>query len=254
MSDNGGMNPFLATADTLRAAGFAILEPGQWLPWIAADADRLAGMAAHWRHLPPDRYLKDGGHYRFRRHASAIAHPGAATPDQAVERVAHRPHYQPTTYNALHGGILRWFDPIDRGLWEEPAFGALLGMLGKLFAAVRAEPAWYIEAHQFRIDASQEVGKPTPEGAHRDGVDFVALALIERHGVEGGATSLYDNSGQLLLQTTLRTPWTLMLLDDTRVVHETTPVHGTATNAYRDTLVLTYRAKGFMAPEPGQFA
>jgi hypothetical protein len=27
-----------------------------------------------------------------------------------------------------------------------------------------------IEAHQFRIDTAEGIGRPTPEGAHRDGV------------------------------------------------------------------------------------
>ena len=44
---------------------------------------------------------------------------------------------------------------------------------------------------------------------------------------------------------TLTEPWTLLLLDDTRVIHESTPILPTAEGGYRDTLVLTYRAGGF---------
>ncbi|MBV8854537.1 MAG: 2OG-Fe dioxygenase family protein, partial [Sinobacteraceae bacterium] len=45
-------------------------------------------------------------------------------------------------------------------------------------------------------------------------------------------------------------PWSLLLVDDTRVIHETTPIQseGEAACGVRDTLVLTYRAKGFQAP------
>ena len=42
-----------------------------------------------------------------------------------------------------------------------------------------------------------------------------------------------------------------LLLDDARVIHETTPIfpdHAVGEKGYRDTLVLTYRAQGFQAP------
>jgi hypothetical protein len=38
-------------------------------------------------------------------------------------------------------------------------------------------------------------------------------------------------------------------LDDARVIHETTPILADGAPGARDTLVLTYRARGFQAPE-----
>ncbi len=49
----------------------------------------------------------------------------------------------------------------------------------------------------------------------------------------------------------MQEPLTTLLLDDARVIHETTPIFpagGAAQNGYRDTLVLTYRSAGFQAP------
>ena len=49
----------------------------------------------------------------------------------------------------------------------------------------------------------------------------------------------------------MQEPLTTLLLDDARVIHETTPIlpgDGPAEDGYRDTLVLTYRAEGFQAP------
>ena len=34
------------------------------------------------------------------------------------------------------------------------------------------------------------IGRPTPEGAHRDGVDFVAVILVDRSGVKGGGSNV----------------------------------------------------------------
>jgi nucleotide-binding universal stress UspA family protein len=44
---------------------------------------------------------------------------------------------------------------------------------------------------------------------------------------------------------TLTEPWSLLLLDDARVVHETTPIQPVGAAGHRDTLVLTARAGGF---------
>jgi hypothetical protein len=46
-------------------------------------------------------------------------------------------------------------------------------------------------------------------------------------------------------------PWTTVLLDDARVIHESTPIQpldGAGEASYRDTLVLTFRANGFQGP------
>ena len=56
-----------------------------------------------------------------------------------------------------------------------------------LFPLLVAE-TWLIEAHQFRIITGRDPGKPTPEGLHRDGVDYVFISLIERHNISGGVT------------------------------------------------------------------
>jgi hypothetical protein len=80
-------------------------------------------------------------------------------------------------------------------------------------------------------------------------VDFVAVILIGRQGVRGGETRVFDAQGPLGVRFTLEQPWTALLLDDTRVIHESTPIQPEGERGWRDTLVLTYRAGGFQAPE-----
>jgi hypothetical protein len=43
-------------------------------------------------------------------------------------------------------------------------------------------------------------------------------------------------------------PWTTLLLDDARVIHESTPIQPVGEAGHRDTLVLTFRARGFQGP------
>jgi hypothetical protein len=153
-------------------------------------------------------------------------------------------------YNALHGGIERRFDPIAPAMIEQPAWSRLLLALGEQASRLRGAQPWFVEAHPFRIDTSDGIGRPTPEGAHRDGVDLVAVVLVARHGVKGGETRVFAADGPHGMRFTLGEPWSALLLDDARVVHETTPIQpaDAAQPGWRDTLVLTFRAHRFQGP------
>lgn len=226
--------------------GYARLGAPALAAMAGIDVQELDALRSSWGALPADAYLRDGGSYRSRRHSCFIQ---SLAPAELVE-VAHRPHWQPTTYNALHGGIERWFEPVETGVRAAHAWNRLLQALGGLFAQRSGVPRWYIEAHQFRIDATHGIGRPTPEGAHRDGVDFVAVILVERRNVKGGETHVFDASGPAGVRFTMGQPWSALLMDDARVIHETTPIQAEGRPAFRDTLVLTYRARGFQAKEP----
>ena len=228
----------------LRDDGYALLSASALADLAGVEEGALAEFTPHWERLAPDRYLRDGGSYRARRHASYTVEPAR----RAVARVPHRAHWQPIGYNALHGGIERWFEPLDDALASLPAWQALLLHLGELFSSLKPVAIWYVEAHQFRIDTAGGIGRPTPEGAHRDGVDFVTVSLVSRVGVKGGETRIFEAAGPSGVRFTMSDAWTTLLLDDERIIHETTPIQPVADNGHRDTLVLTYRANGFQAP------
>jgi len=230
--------PF-TTIDALRTRGYAVLAPPALAALCGVDTAALDALKHSWDALAPDRYLKDGGRYRRRRHACFVLG------DEALVQAPHRAHWQSEEYNALHGGMHRWFEPVAPDVVAQPAWNQLLRGLGACFSQLRSEPAWYVEAHQFRIDTSDGIGRPTPEGAHRDGVDFVAVLLVDRVGVKGGETRVFEAAGPNGQRFTLVEPWTALLLDDARVIHETTPIQPLAGHGHRDTLVLTYRAGGF---------
>ncbi|HEY8360541.1 MAG TPA: 2OG-Fe dioxygenase family protein, partial [Ramlibacter sp.] len=170
----------------LRQQGYAVLSPSGVAEWSGCALDQLAPLQAAWDDLPPDAYLKDGGRYRRRRHSCFVAQDGALLP------APHRAHWQPVEYNALHGGMQRWFEPMDVAVANAPAWTCLLQALAREASALRGARPWFIEAHQFRIDTEGGIGRPTPEGAHRDGVDFVAVFLVGRHGIKGGETRVFQ--------------------------------------------------------------
>jgi hypothetical protein len=231
----------------LRGHGHAVLEPEAAATLCGTGLADLQSLAPSWDALPPDTYLRDGGRYRRRRHACYVVGP------DGVEAAPQRAHWQSLDYNALHGGMRRWFEPVEGDVATAPAWQALLSGLAGLCSRLRDERRWFVEAHQFRIDTEGGIGRPTPEGAHRDGVDFVAVFLVARAGIKGGETRVFAADGPEGQRFTLTRPWSLLLLDDARVIHESTPItpegapgdEAAAARAHRDTLVLTFRAGGF---------
>ena len=239
--------PFIAKTEldsTLMTTGYAVLNPNNAMALTGCTLNEVATWLPTWNDLPPDAYLKDGGHYRRRRHSCFVVD------GESVLQTEHRAHWQPLEYNALHGGMQRMFEPMQPNLVQSQVWASLLSKLGGLCTALKPETTvWFVEAHQFRIDTTDGIGRPTPEGAHRDGVDFVAVVLIKRQGIKGGETRVFEVNGSAGQRFTMTEPWTLLLLDDERVIHESTPIQPldaeSSDLSYRDTLVLTFRAKAF---------
>lgn len=228
--------------ESLSSAGYVFMSAAEVGSALHVDVAQLSTLSEWWGALPQDQYLRDGGRYRARRHACFVQNGGE------LQLAPHRAHWQPTSYNALHGGLERWFEPIAPEVVKAPVWTQLLASIGSVFAQIRPVERWFIEAHQFRIDTVSGIGRPTPEGAHRDGVDFVALMLVQRRNVRGGETRVFDANGPSGVRFTMEEPWSLLLMDDVRVIHETTPIQSDGEGGVRDTLVLTYRAEGFQAP------
>ena len=198
--------------------------------------------AASWNGLEVDSYMADGGRYRRRRHAVFATQSGSP-----IERQPHQPHYQALDYNPVHGGIARWFEPIQPEVEAGATLQTVLAFCRQLFETLAGRvPSWRIEVHQFRIEArGGEAGRPTPEGLHRDGVDYVLVLLVNRRNIASGTTSIHALDGRTLGQFTLTDPLDAALVDDSRVAHGVTPVEAIdpAQPAYRDVLVVTFKAE-----------
>lgn len=225
----------------LGGAGFAFVDGTDFdgmLPAEAIAPEAWDAFAASWNDMTLDTYMADGGRYRRRRFGVFTA-----APDRTIRRAPHQAHFQTRDYNRLNGGMQRWFEPIPQEISDGLTFQALLGFTRSLFEELGGVRAWHIEAHQFRIEAGAEAGQPTPEGMHRDGVDYVLVMMVRRENIEQGTTSIHDDSGRELGSFTLARPRDAALVDDHRVYHGVTPVVPVDPSrpAFRDVLVLTYR-------------
>jgi hypothetical protein len=210
--------------------------------------DDWAAFAASWDDLEVDPYMADGGRYRRRRHAAYLT-----TAEGAIVRGPAQPHFQALDYNPLNGGVARWFEPVTAAAGAGASMQTVLAFCRALFdqLAGGANPSspsaavhWAIEVHQFRIEARSDAeGRPTPEGMHRDGVDYVLVLLVNRRNIASGTTAILGPDGRELGRFTLTQPLDAALVDDARVSHGVTPVQAldASAPAYRDVLVVTFK-------------
>lgn len=231
-----------ATADGIRERGF-VFRAGRDVAdalGITTQSEEWRGFAESWNRLVTDSYMADGGRYRRRRHT--VVH---GTRD-GLESVPHQAHFQGLEFNALNGGIQRWFEPVDPAVIDRRPMRSIIGYAQTQFSALSPQVSrWKIEVHQFRIEASTEAaGKPTPEGMHRDGVDYVLVLMIARNNITSGTTLLADLNQSPIGEFTLTDPLDAVLLDDRRVLHGVTPITPSLETlpSSRDVLVVTFLA------------
>ena len=220
---------------------FAFVNTGIMRDLLPAQAlTDWPAFAASWNGLAPDKYLAASGRHRRRRHATFAVVAGE------VQRQPHQPHYQSLQYNHLQGDIQRWFEPVLPAIADGASLRTILDFCRDCFGALA--PAilnWHVEVHQFRIEArAGEAGEPTPEGVHRDGVDYVLVLLIDRVNIESGTTTIHAHDGSLLGSFTLTHALNAALVDDGRVRHGVTAVTplDPSQPAHRDVLVVTFKA------------
>ena len=231
-------------AERLAAEDFLFIEADRVVELLSSitgsDIGHDQAFLDSWNRLEQDRYMADGGKYRKRRYAVyAIQNPG-----EAARLMPYQPHYQTLDYNPLNGGVARYFAPILDDLHHSQTLAALLEFGNRIFSQIGGNPQWHIELHQFRIEARDgRDGKPTPEGVHRDGVDFVIVVMIKRVNIDSGATTIFDLDNRLVGEFMLRETFDTVLVNDRRVYHGVTPITrlDPEQEAFRDVLVITFR-------------
>lgn len=229
---------------TVEKTGFSFCPSAAIQAWLLAQsADALSDwsqFADSWNDMPLDQYMADGGRYRRRRYA--VLNAQSSSSDILLE--PHQPHYQSLDYNNLNGGIARNFEAIKKSTIESHSMQSVLKFCQTIFSALMPNTTWHIECHQFRIEANdQALGKPTPEGVHRDGVDFVLVMMIKRQNISRGTTTMHDLEHKNLDSFTLTEPLDVAIVNDQRCMHGVTPIVpiDPSKSAYRDVLVVTFK-------------
>lgn len=221
--------------------GFVRFRASQTFALLGHEAKvSWADFAKTWDDLGEDLYMADGGRYRRRRYAAFLLDSAGFL------RKPHQAHFQSRDYNPLNGDVQRWFDPILPQTMEHPVTRAIFRACASLLFRAADEGtggSWHVEAHQFRIETTtNQIGRPTPEGLHRDGVDWAFVLLIRRENVREGITEIGSPTGASLGSFLLENPGDAVLLDDRRVLHGVTEIEAVdpSRRAYRDVLVVTF--------------
>jgi len=227
--------------EELRDRGFVRLDASKTFKLLGPEVeDTWDDFVTTWDDLGEDLYMADGGRYRRRRYAAFLLE------NESYVRKPHQPHYQSRDYNPLNGDVQRWFDPLLPATVEQPAARAIFDLCASLISEAddnRSGKPRHVEVHQFRIETTVDhIGRPTPEGLHRDGVDWAFVLLIRRENVREGITQVGSPGGASLGSFLLERPGDAVILDDRRVLHGVTEIKAVDPSlpAYRDALVITF--------------
>lgn len=193
----------------------------------------FSSLEAYFDGLPRDHYIE--GHYR-RRRLSRFRGP--------VERLQHLPHghfIQSGLYNQMLGNIQRDYEELEEALIASTPFKALIGRVHQRFE-VNPETT-VLGVHQIRISCTLgEEGEPAPEGIHQDGFDFITVACVNRHHIEGAATELYEDPKAEPVFSRECSAGEILYCNDRSLYHYTTPIHPSGdVVGHRDVFVVTVR-------------
>lgn len=202
----------------------------------AIDPDAIASWAAFqrsWHRWEHNASRREEGAYRCCRHAFYSIAPGHTF-------ACPKSHQHHPRRLACSG-----FDSVEVGVTQSTLLIAILELCWTLFSRLTLFFAWHIEVHQFRIYASQREVSPTPEGVHRDGVNFIFMMMVNRVNVINGETRLYDHNGRLLRQHLLASEMEAAIVSDEHVMHGVTPILQLDPEqpAFRDVLVVTFKKR-----------
>jgi hypothetical protein len=226
--------------DDLNSAGYwAGRGAENFANWDFYNSRDWHDFAACWDDLLLDEYMRDGGTYRFRRY-SQLSYEADG---DDLTLLPHAPYEQSAMINKLNGGFQRHFEPIEDRFMSNPFFQGLMRWMGRSYSAASGHTTWNIKLHPYRIVATEGAGEPSPEGLHRDGVDYICSFMVRKCNVEGGETVITDANEKELVRFTLEMPGDIMIGDDNATKHGVSPIQiidRKKSVAYRDVLVVAF--------------
>lgn len=238
--DPGRLSCVVDIAGLVRDTGFAVAQSQEF---HLADPlkESLTELACAWDRLQPDEYLTDGGCYRRRRY-------GRYSLDQSCKIIdfsTGESYFQDRAVNQFAGGLHRNFAHLEDGVVGNHFLRTLVTYNARQFSTVNQHIPmdWDVDVHQVRVIGTvDQAGLPSPEGIHRDGLDFVTIHLIKRWNTAGGRTIVYTPDLVPLAQEELSNRLDSVYADDARVLHYTEPITPAKNDrAVRDVLLLGFR-------------
>ncbi len=151
----------------------------------------------------------------------------------------HKEYVAYSKYNSVAGGIRRFYDPI------EVDFTTWINTGAKEMNLDTSEE-WQINVHQYRVLVGNNIegdGITVPEGIHKDGHEYVMIAVFGRCNIKGGEMKLYtDSKGDECFFNKVVKENQIALLDDMEIYHYVTPISTIKDDlrGHRDILVVAF--------------
>jgi len=193
--------------------------------------------------MPPDPHLFAGEGERQRRYARLLIDPATKT----LEAFEHDLFFQAKKFDQLYGDIQRSFAPMEETELENLFFQRLVvqSFQSLPIGEPHHEEPFEISVHMIRIEATpkSEVGRPAPEGIHRDGYHFGSIHLMRRSNLEGAENYIYDLEKNPVKKVRLEEPMDSIYFDDAAIFHGVSPFApiDVQQRATRDMLILLYQ-------------
>ena len=220
-----------------------------FIPSVTACPHNMADwklFKSNWCHLSADRYYPNlNGQHRFRRYGRFLATLLENRTFELAE-LPNVPFRQSADNVPLYEGAQRYFAPLTKAARTSSFLHSLIKFdLAVIRAVDFQHHSYIIGVHMVRVvaDPSNE-GEPTPEGRHCDGHDYVAMHLIDRQACTGGSSSVYEkNNRETLLAVTMTRPLDTLIVNDSRMQHEVSPIQAERYRGFRDTLLIDINFK-----------
>jgi hypothetical protein len=184
--------------------------------------------------VPADPYVAAGFRYKSIMRVQVS--------EGQIRRAAHGPLFQPKEYNPVHGDIVRDYEELDERLSTllEPAIRIFAGC-----ARLGGRHEILVQAQRITASSGDDgnTGFPVVEGWHQDNISVLGIFLVNRVNVAGGISMLArDCRGEDLAFAQTLSMGDLLLVDDTAVWHNTTPIARVDPSrpAFRDVVILTW--------------
>ncbi len=193
--------------------------------------------------MPVDPHLFSGEGERRRRYGRFLIDPIK----KELKVFKHDSFFQEKKFDDLYGDIHREFAPMQPVDYENPFFQKLVLESYKSFPiqSQHLHEPYEVSAHMIRIEATpgSQMGRPAPEGIHRDGYHFGSIHLMTRSNVSGAINNFYDLDKNLIDQKLLEEPMDSIFFNDAAIFHAVSPFEQANPNlkATRDMLILLYQ-------------
>jgi hypothetical protein len=188
-------------------------------------------LLSSFTNLAPDIYIGNNNRSRrFSQYKMSFKNGG-----WNFELLPHRPYMTFSMYNKAAGGIKRYYEPLEVDFTAQIEAGAKA-------IPLPTDDEWQINVHQYRVVVKPGLaGVTVPEGPHKDGHEYVMIAVLKRGGITGAEMSLLPlgGEGEPFFKATLQ-EGEAALLDDRRMFHYVTEIEPIETEGHRDIFVIAF--------------